>query len=153
MFTVSQVLLVAGVSFQVFPRSSRPNVFETAGDQIIGTFTDLDAFRSANSGYKGWHRHHIVEKDTWKALGMTGHVPPYDDQPCVLLPEGGHARRINSILQRCSPSVFGLKGAELREVYDDAYDLMGDYTPAAPGVVKKELMDIVNAEFQLMGIP
>jgi hypothetical protein len=154
MFTVRQVLLVAKVSFQVSPRSPNPNVFLTRGDQIIGTFTDLFQFRVANSSwYMGWHRHHIVEKDTWTALGMTALAPPADDQPCVLLPEGGHARRINSILQRYSPKAFGLKGRELRNVYKDAYDLMGRYTPAAPGVVKRELMDIVNAEFQLMGVP
>jgi hypothetical protein len=123
-FTVSQGLLVAGLKYQVFYGWSPPNVFLSGGDQIIGTFIDLDTLRSFNSGYKGWHRHHIVERDTWEALGMTGHVPPYNDQPCVLLPEGGHARRINSILQRYSPSGFSLKARELRQVYADAYDLM-----------------------------
>jgi hypothetical protein len=153
MFTVSQVLLTARLRFKVYPSWTPGTVFETTrGGQIIGSFIDLDRFRAKNKGFGGWHRHHIVEKDTLRELGVTGHAPHPDDQPCVFLPSAAHARRINSILQSNSPAAFSLRGTDLREAYSDAYDLMGDYTGRAPGLVKSELMAIVNAEFQLLGV-
>jgi hypothetical protein len=154
MFTVNQVLLTAGVRFKPYPGWTPGTVFQTArGGQIIGSFVELNKFRAKNNGFAGWHRHHIVEKDTLNALGLNLLAPHPDDQPCVFLPSAAHARRINSILQSNSPSAFGLLGQDLRDAYSDAYDLMGDYTGKAPGIVKRELMSIVNAEFQLFGVP
>jgi hypothetical protein len=72
-----------------------PGVFCTAGNQIVGSFSDLDRFRDKNTAYFGWHRHHIVESRDLERLGIADHLPDRDEQLCVLLPAKSHGVRIN----------------------------------------------------------
>ncbi len=153
MFTVSEVLLTAGVTFSAYPGWPAANVYLTENNQVIGSYRDLASFRAYETAYKGWHRHHIVEEDDLQRLGVANHAPAYEDQPCVLLPERAHVGRINSILRRANPTNIVPTGRQLRQAYADAYSLMGDYCGGGEVEIRKELLDIVNAQFQKLGIP
>ncbi len=152
MFSVSDVLLSAGVQHSVHYANPGCDVYLTKGNQLIGTFKGLADFRAFDSNYIGWHRHHIVEDQDWGRLGLNISVPPYEDQPCVLLPERAHVGRINSILQRYNPHGMIVTGQHLRQAYRDAYQLMDDYCGGGAVQVRKELIAIVDAEFQRLGV-
>ena len=153
MFNVTDVLLTAGVKFQVYPKWTAGNVYMTGANQLIGTFKNLGQFRDWDSSYKGWHRHHVVEDDDLQRLGVTISAPPYDDQLCVLLPERTHVGRINSILRRENPTKWQASGRELRRAYAEAYALTGNYCGGGEANIRRELLAIVNAEFQKLGVP
>ncbi|MBN9562615.1 MAG: hypothetical protein J0H14_18090 [Alphaproteobacteria bacterium] len=153
MYTVVEILLIAGVKFRVNPGIPQGDVFLTDANQLIGTFENLDKFRTfEKEHYKGWHRHHVVEADDLDRLGVITSAPRYEDQLCVLLPEAAHARRINSILRRANPTKWQASRGELRRAYADAYAVMGDYCGGGEAQIRAELLAIVDAEFQKLGI-
>jgi hypothetical protein len=90
MYTIPDILLVGGVSFQVYPKWAKGSVYLTEANQLVGTYRDLGEYRSSESNYKGWHCHHVVEADDLARLAVTNHAPSYDDQLNVLLPERAH---------------------------------------------------------------
>jgi hypothetical protein len=139
MFTVTEVLLTVGVKFPAYPKWAAGNVYITDANQL--TFKNLGQFRNGTAITR-------AGTDT-----MSSNAPPYDDQLCVLHPEGAHVGRINSILRRESPPKWHASGQELRRAYADAYALMGDYCGAGEAKIRRKLMAIVNAEFQKLGVP
>ena len=104
MTTVSGLLLLAGVKHASFRHPAVPGVFVTAGNQLIGTYTDLNRFRLTDKDYRGWHAHHVVEFQDIARLGVTRPVLAYEQQLCVLVPERAHLGRVNSILNSRNPN-------------------------------------------------
>jgi hypothetical protein len=153
MFTVADVLLTAGVKFSVYTGWAGGDVYLTDANQLIGTYKNLEAFRASDSNYKGWHVHHVIEDDDLHRLGVTTHAPAYPDQLCVLIPERAHVGRVNSILRRENPTRYQATGPELRRAYAEAYATIGDYCGAGEENIRKELLSIVNAQFQKLGVP
>jgi hypothetical protein len=153
MLTVTEILLIAGVKFQIFSEWPQNNVYLTQANQIMATYKNLGQFRDVKTSYKSWHCHHIVEVDDLLRLGVRDIAPPRDDQLCVLLPERAHVGRINSILRRENPTKWQASGRELRRAYAEAYALIGDYCGGGERQIRQELMAIVEAEFQQLGVP
>ena len=95
---VRDILRSAHVGFQryTFPgaRLQPAGVYITSGNQLVGTFSNLERFQRAEKAYFGWHKHHIVEKQDLDRLGISGLFPPEQEQICVLLPERAHVGRI-----------------------------------------------------------
>jgi hypothetical protein len=153
MFTVTEVLLTAGVKFSVYTGCPAGNVYLTDANQLIGAYKNLEAFRGYDRAYGGWHVHHVVEDDDLQRLGVSGHAPPYPDQLCVLIPERAHVGRINRNLRRENPTRYQASGRELRRAYAEAYAMIGDYCEGGEASIRQELLAIVNAEFQKLGVP
>jgi hypothetical protein len=153
MFNVTDILLTAGVKFSVYASYPAGNIYLTDANQLIGSYKNLQAFRQSASNYTGWHVHHIVEDDDLHRLGVTTHIPAYPDQLCVLIPERAHVGRINSILRRENPTRYQATGRDLRRAYAEAYSLIGDYCGGGEAKIRQELLAIVNAEFQKLGVP
>ena len=153
MFEVSDILLTAGVKFSVFTGWPAGNLYITTGNQLIGSYKNLNLFRKSTSNYTGWHVHHVVEDDDLQRLGVSSHAPAYEDQLCVLIPERAHVGRINSILRRENPTRYQVTGQELRRAYAEAYRTIGDYCGGGEEHIRQELLAIVNAEFQKLGVP
>jgi hypothetical protein len=152
-FTVTQILLTAGVRYQRYPQWPNGNVFLTNANQLIGTYAHLAPFRGSIPDYRGWHRHHVVERDDLDRMKVQGLAPRYEDQLCVLLPERSHIGRIGSILPRMNNRKYEATREELREAYIAAYELMGNYCGGGEINIRRELLAIVDAEFQHLGIP
>jgi len=152
MFTVTDVLLTAGVKFSVYAGWQPGNVYITEANQLIGSYRDLEAFRASDNNYSGWHVHHVVEDDDLHRLGVSTHAPAYPNQLCVLIPERAHVGRINSILRRENPTRYHATGPELRRAYAEAYAMIGDYCGGGEPSIRKELLSIVYAEFQKLGV-
>ena len=74
MFTVTDVLLTAGVKFSVYAGRVAGNVYITHANQLIGSYKDLEIFRTSDSNYSGWHVHHVVEDDDLYRLGVSKHA-------------------------------------------------------------------------------
>ena len=153
MFMVTDILLSAGVSFSVYTGWAAGNVYITSANQLIGTYKNLDAFRKLDTNYAGWQAHHVVEDDDLHRLGGSTHAPAYEDQLCVLIPERAHVGRINSILRRENPTKYRATGQELRRAYAAAYSMMGDYCGGGEAKIRQELLAVVDAEFQKLGVP
>ena len=153
MFSITAVLLTAGVKFSVYAGCPAGNVYLTDGNQLIGSYKNLEAFRAGDTAYAGWHVHHVVEDDDLQRLGVSAYAPAYPDQLCVLIPERAHVGRINSILRRENPTRYQATGHELRRAYAEAYRMIGDYCGGGEIKIRKELLAIVNAEFQKLGVP
>ena len=107
----------------------------------------------SEEAYKGWHCHHVVEADDLARLGVELFAPPYNDQLNVLLPEGAHVGRINSILRRENPTRYQATGRELRRAYREAYQMIGNYCGSSAALIQQELIRIVEATFQKLGVP
>jgi hypothetical protein len=152
MFTVTEILLSAGIRFRPYPRAANASVFLSDANQLFGAFKHLAAYRRSDAAYRGWHSHHVVEIDDLHRLGVTTHAPHADDQLCVLLPERAHIGRINSILRRENPARWHASATELREAYANAYALVGDYTGGGERQIRAELLAIVDAQFQKFGV-
>jgi hypothetical protein len=154
MFTITEILLTAGVKYSVYTGWPAGNIYVTDANQLIGTWKDLDAYRKWDSKYGGdWQAHHVVEDDDLDRLGVRNHAAAYEDQLCVLLPKGAHEKRINSILRRENPTMYQATGRELRRAYREAYSMIGDYClEGGEAKIRKELMAIVDAEFQKFGV-
>ena len=60
--------------------------------------------------------------------------------------------RINSILRRENPTRYQATGRELRRAYAEAYAVVGDYCGGGEANVRRELLAIVSAEFQKLGV-
>jgi hypothetical protein len=152
MFAVTDVLLAAGVKFSVYTGYPFGNIYLSGANQLIGSYNNLKAFRKYDNAYKGWDVHHVVEDDDLQRLGVRAHAPAYPDQLCVLIPKQAHAGRINSILRRENPTRYEATGRELRRAYREAYAMMGDYCGGGEVNIRKELLAIVDAEFQKLGV-
>lgn len=86
MYTVTQLLASSGVHYRRLP-GSLDGVFLTAGNQLIGTYAALRRYQAFNhQHYFGWDAHHVVEAQDLARLGVQHHVPPYNEQICVLIP-------------------------------------------------------------------
>jgi hypothetical protein len=153
LFSVTEVLLTAGVKFSVYAGCPAGSVYLTNANQLIGTYKNLEAFRTGDGAYAGWHVHHVVEDDDLQRLGVSTHAPAYPDQLCVLIPERAHVGRINSILRRENPTRYQATGQELRRAYAEAYRMIGDYCGGGEAKIRNELLAIVDAEFQKLGVP
>jgi hypothetical protein len=153
MFTVTDVLLTAGVKYSVYSGWPGGSIYITDANQLIGSYKDLEAFRASDNDYKGWHVHHVVEDDDLYRLGVSTYAPAYPNQLCVLIPERAHVGRINSILRRENPTKYQATGPELRLAYAEAYAMIGDYCGGGEANIRKELLRIVYAEFQKLGVP
>jgi hypothetical protein len=130
----------SGLSVSVFWQAGENKVYLTQANQLIGSHRSLIAFRAAHKKeYARWHSHHIIEEVHLKNLGIRSSFPGRDDLPCVLLPRKGHSGRLRTILGQAD--TLKLSKAELYEYYEEAYDLLGDYS-GANGV--DELLTIVK---------
>lgn len=152
MYTVQNVLLIAGVKFSIFTRSAAGAVFLTGANQLVGTYAALRAYRASKRAYKGWQVHHVLEYDDLHRLGVQLSAPPYEEQFCVLIPKQAHVGRINSILRRENPTRYQASRNELRKAYLEAYAMIGDYCGGGEATVRKELMGIIDAQFQILGV-
>lgn len=148
MKTVTQLLTEANIAYESFNQGASGEVFVTKGNQLIGTFRELDKFRCANSVYHGWHRHHVVEIQDLRRLHITQDSPSVDNQLCVLLPERAHIGRINSALRTHAPMGAAITPRELLSAYREAYDLIGDYCGGGERLIKSELLGIARATFR-----
>ena len=106
MFTVTDVLLTAGVKFSVYAGREPRNVYVTAANQLIGSYRHLEALRASDNNYNGWDAHHVVEDDDLHRLGVARTHLRVSDQLCLLIPERAHVGRINSILRRENPTKY-----------------------------------------------
>jgi hypothetical protein len=152
MYTTTEILLIAGIKYSVYPKWKAGNVYMTRALQLIGAYKDLEAYRAYDRDYAGWHAHHVVEFDDLDRLGVQNHAPAYNDQLCVLLPERAHIGRISGTLRRENPTRYQATAKELRAAYAKVYDLVGDYCGGGEAKIRGELMAIVKAEFQKLGI-
>ncbi|HXT81831.1 MAG TPA: hypothetical protein VN702_19895 [Acetobacteraceae bacterium] len=152
MYTVPEILRTGRVKFRVFAGWSKGNVYVTKAGQLIGGYKNLGEYRDSDPNYKGWHCHHVVEADDLVRLGVVNHAPPYDEQLNVLLPERAHVGRINSILRKENPTRYQATGEELRQAYKAAYEMMGDYCGGGEANIQQELVAIVDATFQKLGV-
>ena len=57
------------------------------------------------------------------------------------------------ILRRENPTKYRATGQELRRAYAAAYSMMGDYCGGGEAKIRQELLAIVDAEFQKLGVP
>ncbi|MFD2741153.1 hypothetical protein ACFSUD_16355 [Sulfitobacter aestuarii] len=122
-------------------------VYETAANQLIGSFDALQAFRKSKAAagkYKGWHRHHIVEDRHLKDLGIADLFPGRKDLPCVMLPGKPHSDRIAGALTRALAEKKPLTDLDVFNAYALAYKELGDYTGGGIGAIQKELRRVVG---------
>ena len=84
---LEDVLRLGEIHHEPFPSSKTTGIFLTRGMQLLGTFDDFQRFKRGTDDYKGWHRHHVFERQDWSRLNIETLAPRYEDQLCVLLPE------------------------------------------------------------------
>jgi len=152
MYTIQEVLLIAGVSFSPYIPAKPGKVLITGANQLMSTYATLHAYQKSERDYKGWHAHHVLENDDLLRLGVHLSAPAYADQLCVLLPERAHVGRVNSILRRENPTRYQANRKELRKAYAEAYSMIGNYCGGGEAAIRKELMGIIDAEFQILGV-
>jgi hypothetical protein len=143
---------MARVKYSAYPHCLAGNIYQTDANQLVGSYKDLRAFRKTDRNYASWQAHHVLEYDDLDRLGIRNHAPAYNDQLCILLPKQAHVKRINSILRGDNPPKYQATARELRSAYADAYELMGDYCGGGEAKIRKELLDIISAEFQKLGV-
>lgn len=148
MLSVPEILKLAEISHETFGPAGTKPVFLTAGNQLIGTFKNLSAFRDSTKDYHGWHAHHVVETHDLGRLNVTTAAPSRKDQLCVLLPERAHIGRVNSLLRTNQPIRTSVTARELLASYREAYDLIGDYCGGGEKLIREELLSIVRATFR-----
>lgn len=122
-------------------------VYETAANQLIGSFDALGAYRKSKEAagkYKGWHRHHILEDRHLKDLGIADLFPGRKDLPCVMLPSKPHSDRIAGGLTRALAGEKSPTDLDVFNAYALAYKELGDYTGGGIGAIQKELRRVVG---------
>jgi hypothetical protein len=153
MFSSRAILSAAGITFSPFEKFSE--IFCSRGNQLFGPYATLSSFRiSYRSGpglppYSGWEVHHVVEDQDLTRLGIAPQFPPYQQQLCVILPRAAHVDRINNILRNRNPSRYSASASELLAAYNEAYELVGNYSGGGEALIRRELLDIVRAVFRL----
>ena len=100
----------------------------------------------------GLARPSCCRRRRFATVGGSTHATAYEDQLCVLLPERAHVGRVNSILRRENSTRYQATAQELRRAYAEAYSLIGDYCAGGEKGIKRELLAIVDAEFQKLGV-
>ena len=55
MYTVTQILTSSGIKFEKYGKPPASGVFLTPGNQLIGTYSDLQRFQRSDPAYAGWH--------------------------------------------------------------------------------------------------
>jgi hypothetical protein len=152
MYTVKEVLLRAGVKHERYLKWPAGTLFLTHANQLVGTYSDLRRFQISDRNYFGWHAHHIVESQDLERLGINQHLPPREQQICVLLPERAHIGRVNSVLRVQNPINVSVTPSYLHRAYRDAYALIGNYCGGGEAQIKHELVAIVEAIFLTSGL-
>lgn len=150
--SIRELLDLAGIAHTRFEVAKGHPVILTECHQLVAEYRKLKSAQATSPPYKGWHAHHVVEYQDLRRLGVAGLFPPYEEQLCVLLPEGAHMGRITSDLRRELPRSFGHGKRDYLRAYKEAYDNVGDYTGARAGGVKRELLAIVKATFRAAGL-
>lgn len=130
----------AGIFHELYWLKGEKRVFVTKANQLIGEHKTLHAFRKEHANYKGWESHHIVERQDIKRLGLQHLMPNENRQVCVLLPYSAHQKRVNSILRHFVPTGTLPTKHSLKEAYQDAYDLIGNYCGSCEFKIREELM-------------
>jgi hypothetical protein len=152
MYTVEEILLMAGIKYEKYGKANFGGVFLTNANQLIGTYSDLKRFQQSDKNYLGWQAHHIVESQDLVNLGVDQLAPLRDRQICVLLPERAHIGRINSRLRTLNPMNVRASVNDLQRAYKDAYALIGDYCGGGEVKIGQELMAIVNVVFRKLAL-
>ncbi|MFL6546691.1 MAG: hypothetical protein ACJ8LM_16135, partial [Candidatus Udaeobacter sp.] len=83
MYTIREILFSAGIKHENYAKWPLGGVYLTAGNQLIGTYSDLKRFQASDRNYHGWHAHHILESKDIANIGATRDVPPRSLQICV----------------------------------------------------------------------
>jgi hypothetical protein len=148
---LEDVLRLGEIHHEPFPGSKTTGIFLTRGMQLLGTFDDFQRFKRGTDAYKGWHRHHVFERQDWSRLNIETLAPRYEDQLCVLLPERAHIGRVNSVLRSQAPQGAILPPRELLKAYEDAYEIVGDYCGGGERLIRRELSGIVRGTLRLCG--
>jgi hypothetical protein len=143
MYTIPEILAAAGVLSESWSKGG-VNVRLTKANQLIGTYADLLRLVAANSEYKGWEVHHILEALDVDRLNLAAFAPAYRQQICVLLPRTSH-HRINSSLRGANATSETVTIAQLESDYRHAYDLAGNYCGTSEAAISKELFDIFRS--------
>ena len=152
--TASELLDRAEVKFELYGHAKGSPVYLAMGQQLIGTYADLEHYRAldgaanGNAWHQGWQAHHIVEEHDLGRLHIKHRAPSRDDQLCVLLPERAHIGRINSVLRSVAPLRDIVSAEYLLKSYKEAYDLIDDYSGGGQVLIKRELVSIVHATFR-----
>jgi hypothetical protein len=152
MYTIPQILSLAGVKYENYPKWPMKTIYLTGANQLIGTYADLRRFQTSSPDYFGWDVHHIVEAQDLGRLGVEHLCPPYEQQVCVLIPRTAHSRRINSIFRSQNPTNVQVTASDLRSAYRDAYWLIGDYCGGGEKSIREELVNVVLAVFRSAGL-
>jgi hypothetical protein len=150
--STGKLLDLAGVAHTQFELAKGHPVTLTECHQLVAEYKNLKRAQGASPPYRGWHAHHVVEYQDLVRLGVAELFPPYDEQLCVLLPEGAHMARVTSDLRREIPRTLVHTRRDYLQAYREAYDNVGDYSGARAGGVKRELMAIVRATFRAAGL-
>jgi hypothetical protein len=145
---VLATLKLANIGFERFEEAASGRVYLTTGHQLIGTYTDLRAFRQVTSAYHGWEAHHVVETQDLSRLNIAQSSPSRNEQLCVLLPKLAHRDRINGVLRSYVQVNQIVTAVELLEAYTEAYDVIGDYCGGGERLIQRELLAIVRATFK-----
>jgi hypothetical protein len=148
--SIAGLLFEAKVPYVPWPTDT--NILLTDANQLIGRYSSFERFRKKNSGYFGWHAHHVVEDNDIQRLGLKAAFPKYEDQLCVLLPPTAHASRINSVLPRVSSRDSRILLKEIRDDYRITYAMIGDYCGSSEAKIQEELMRIVDTTLKLAGV-
>jgi hypothetical protein len=152
MYAVPLLLMSAGVKYENHPQCPGMGVFLSAGNQLMGTYSDLQRFRPSSPDYFRWDAHHIVEAQDLDRLGLQDRFPPFARQVCVLLPNTAHSRRLNSVFRRQNPSGLQVTVTDLKHAYREAYWLLGDYSGGGERLIRDELVNVVLAVFRSTGL-
>lgn len=137
------VLRDAAVWHEAFHRTT-DTIWLTRANQLISTYDSLTRFAEGDDCYRGWHAHHIVERQDLARIGALANYPIYEKQVCVLLPRSGHEKRLNSILAH-HRQFIAHSPSDLLPAYYEAYELIGDYCEGGEDTIKAELISIVKA--------
>ena len=106
-------------------------------------------YRFLNDLAVGWEVHHVVEHQDLERLGIASQFPVYEQQLSVILSHSAHVDRINNILRNRNPSRYSATANDLLSAYQEAYELIGNYTGSGEALIRKELLGIVHAAFRL----
>lgn len=158
MITIDRILHESGVLSIPKPDwlADYPLVYASKANQLLGSWDALSKFRSRNysdygkqSGRESWQAHHIFEDRELDYLNIRDKFPPKENCLCVLIPQPAHAR-INAIFAQHTRRHVDIGG--ILKGYQFAHSILGDYTGAKPGLIAKELNQIIRTTFRCAGL-